>query len=65
MRLKLTSPTDSLIVATMEAPGRPVVSIVADTAQLTGPVPMERYVADQGGTRPLPGAPADADRDHR
>jgi hypothetical protein len=43
-----------VVVATLSDPHHDSVTFVADTAQYTGPVPLTRYVADQGGIKPMP-----------
>jgi hypothetical protein len=53
MRLSISQPSPNVVVATLSDPDHPPVTFVADTAQYTGPVPLVRYVADQGGIKPI------------
>lgn len=67
MKLTFVRPAGngSIVVASMEVNGRVVERLVADTSTGTGPVPLERYVADQGGVRPVRTEGGSRDDDHR
>lgn len=54
MRLSIRQTSPNVVVATLSDPHHDSVTFVADTAQYTGPVPLTRYVADQGGIKPMP-----------
>lgn len=53
MRLTINQPSPGVLVVSAEVPsGRPCV-LIADTATTKGPMPLEEYVAVQGGIRPI------------
>ena len=58
MQLSLSRQSDRVLVASLTS-GDDQASTVVDTAAGTQPVPLDRWVADQGGVRPVT-APARA-----